>query len=266
MKTLKSLLLSSLVRYLLRGTRIYFVCGMSRSGNHALVNWLANAVEGRETEYRKVDGHPYLFDFGSDRTLFLNNVRIRSTRHYLKTLRNRRSRIRGSRALILSAENVPPAWRDWRVPRWDEKIFVRRSLLNLVASRLKGLKKRAAEGVGDGQLTIDEDFFRTLSLWEEAAGFHVWSYDRWQESGEYRQDFLRKLGLEEDIVPGMGSVGSSSFDEGKAPEGDRALRRYEQVEFPSRVVGLLERFAHLLSDSEKRYLSREYPEFDRRSS
>lgn len=261
MKMLKSLLLSPPTRYLLRGRRLFFVCGMSRSGNHAFVNWLANALEGRETDYRKVEGNTFLYDFGSERTLFLNNVRIRSTRHYMKTLWNCRDRIRVSRALILSAENVFPDYRDWRVPPPSEKIFIRRSVLNLVASRLKGLKKRAADGVGDGQLTIDGALFRTLSRWEEADGFLTWSYDCWQESSTYRKEFLGKLGLEEDIMPRMGSVGSSSFEEEGTPGADRALKRYEQVTFPPRVVELISRYEHLLSPGEKEFMSWEYPDF-----
>lgn len=258
---LKSLLLSPPTRYLLRGRRLFFVCGMSRSGNHAFVNWLANALEGRETDYRKVEGNTFLYDFGSDRTLFLNNVRIRATRHYLETLWRRRGRIRACNALILSAENVSPDYRDWRVPPRAEKIFIRRSLLNLVASRLKGLKKRAADGVGDGQLTIDRALFRTLSRWEEADGFLTWSYDRWQESPSYREKFLGRLGLDEDIMPRMGSVGSSSFEEEGTPGADRALKRYEQVTFPPRVVELLGRHARLLSPEEKRFMSRKYSDF-----
>lgn len=255
---LKDGLLTLPVRYLTRHPRVYLVCGMPRSGNHALVNWLANAMEGQPTSYRKVDNHPYLYRFGSGKTLFLNNVRIRAARHYIQTLRMNRKLISNARYLIVSLEGTAPEYRDWHVPSWDYRIYVKRSLLNMVASRLRGLKRKAEQGLADPHLVVDEKLFRLLKSWKKTEGHHTWMYDRWLTSGDYRANFLRDINLGKDIMPEMGSVGASSFNPRKTPESHEALNRYRQVEFPDRVVELLFRHQQLLTAEEEEWLRNRY--------
>lgn len=233
---------------LTEGKTVFYVTGMRRSGNHACIGWLANALEGRSTELKLDSEYSPLRVSQSGDTVCLNEVNMVEPRRYLAILKHARERLSRCKHLIVSTEDVGPDYASWRIPEPKHRIYVRRGLLNLVASRVRALHNSAASGVIQPRMRIGPAFFRALKAWSNPpSDFHAWDFDKWLQCSEYRSRFLAKLELSDDIAPPMNASGNgSSFSGMRAPTTEEMMIRFAQVrindDLIQRVVesGLLE--------------------------
>ncbi|MCZ6672887.1 MAG: hypothetical protein O7C75_08105 [Verrucomicrobia bacterium] len=247
------------IQQVFSGKRVLYICGMRRSGNHAFVDWLTNAIEARKVTYKiEKEFYPFRISDSGD-TVFLNEVNMISGKEYLKILMKRFRRIRACKTVIISAEDVAPNYNNFRIPNPVYSIYVERSLLNLIASRLHNLKRYAADGIGWSRQNVDLIFFNRIKSWRDPSGFQVWKYDEWLKSPSYRKEFLKSLDLEHDLVPGLSTDGggSSITEKTKTPVPKEAMTRYNQVEFPKWIVEQLlsDGIRELLSPTELEFLN-----------
>ena len=241
------------VTQLLSGTRVFHVTGLKRSGNHACVYWLANALDQGDAGLSTVDGEINVYASRSGNVVFLNNVMETFTAgQYLQTLFKYRRLLRRAHTLIVSTEDVAPGADDYRIPAKASKIFVRRAMLNVLASRWELFSAQAL--TRNPRLRIDSYVLDLALAYQEAGGFVTWDYDRWLADAQYRAEFLRQYALQTDILPATTPQGrGSSF--ARASASDRA-QRYRQTTLPAFMIQMLrdERYRSLLSDEECRYL------------
>ncbi|GAA5520556.1 hypothetical protein LQ318_02410 [Aliifodinibius salicampi] len=257
-KSTKNLIAKTIVLYLIHGPIVYYVIGMRRSGNHAFINWLTNALEEQYASLKpKIDN---LYITSTGKTVFLDEVNIKSGKRFLSVLWNNRELIKNCQYLIISAEDCGPNYNNFRIPKWNEAIYIKRSVLNVVASRLRYLQKKASEGIGYSEHNVDVSFFETLLEWHSIPeNFKVWEYEKWIVSKEYRLNFLQQLELKVDIIPTMSSQGGgSSFSGQEKPSTVEALSRYEQVNFSPPIINLVTdvKYQKLLNQSEVDYLKK----------
>lgn len=214
-----------------RAERIFFVYGMRRAGNHACVGWLINALEGDAVTLIE---NPRIRNFNrssSGKTFFINDVSTLDTRSYLKNLYRELKPVRQARFIIISAEDVDATYADsWRIPRRGETIFVRRSTLNLVASRFQNLNRRAREGLGARMQSMGPKFFATLKANLASSGGSIWDFEHWHDDEPWRRRFLAGLRLEHDILPPMVGLGSSFTNSRALPTADLLRKRFMMVE------------------------------------
>ncbi len=214
-----------------RAQRVFFVYGMRRSGNHACVGWLANALEGKSVNLIQ---SPQVSNFNysdTGQTFFVNDVSTMASRRYLKTLYRDLGKIRRARFIVVSAEDQDAAYADnWRIPARSELILVRRNTLNLMASRFQNLNRRAREGHGASMQSMKARFFATLRANLECPRGAVWEFDRWHDDEAWRHRFLTELGLTYDIAPAMVGLGSSFSWNRTLPASEKMNQRFMMVE------------------------------------
>lgn len=214
-----------------RADRVFFVYGMRRAGNHACVGWLANALEGEAVtliESQRVNNFNYS---STGKTFFINDISTIHSPKYLKLLYEDLSNIRRARFIIISVEDKDAAYGDgWRVPARSEAILVRRSTLNLMASRFQNLNRRAREGLGASLQSMKGKFFATLKAIMESPRGAVWEFERWHDDAAWRSRFLANLGLEHDITPPKVGLGSSFSADRSVSSTAQTSRRYAMVE------------------------------------
>lgn len=247
-----------------RAKRVFFVYGMRRSGNHACVGWLANALEG-ETVTLIEDSHVNNFNLSnSGRTFFANDVSTMDSRRYLKSLFQNFNRIRRAQFIIISAEDEDATYKNqWRIPSRSEMVFVRRGTLNLMASRFQNLNRRAREGLGASLQSMKSKFFATLKANIEHPQGAVWEFERWHNDEAWRQEFLADLGLERDIPPAMVGLGSSFGTRQALPSADQLSKRFMTVEPRAAWISFIRKAASEHSDvfsSEERESIRSMPD------
>lgn len=98
----------------------------------------------------------------------------------------------------------------------------------------------------------------TCDLWSNAK-FLCFYYDVWIDCKVYRSDFLRKLGLTDDIAPGITAHGGGSSFSGhsRVPTVDEAMERYKKMP-PSQnacnIVIANARIVRFLEEDEIAYL------------
>lgn len=214
-----------------RAERVFFVHGMRRAGNHACVGWLTNALEGDTVTLIE---SPLIKNFNyssSGKTFFINDVSTLDNRSYLKHLYRDLKLVRQARFIIISAEDVDATYGgSWRIPRRNETILVRRSTLNLVASRFQNLNRRAREGLGARMQSMGPRFFATLKANLASSRGSIWDFERWHDDEPWRRRFLAGLRLEHDILPPMVGLGSSFTNSRALPTVDLLSRRFMMVE------------------------------------
>lgn len=260
MKYFRSQVCRLFVAFTLRKKPIFYVTGMRRSGNHAFVRWLTNALEGEKTELDLYPGRFTHFLYSeSKRTLFFDEVNELSWRSYLSTLWHNRKMIGDSEFIIISTEDCGANYDDWRIPDFDYAIYVKRTILNVIASRLRKLKSGAEKGWVWAGFNIGKGFFEKLRSWSNTScQFHTWDYEKWARSKNYRLEFLESINLEVDLKPSISIVGSSFSRDKRIPEKLEVLNRYKQIAFSNNTIDQLREYKDLLSDSELKYLEKEY--------
>lgn len=229
---MKTLLAKLCVEWMMgHAQRVFFVYGMRRSGNHACVGWLVNALEQKAVALIESD-HVKNFNYSdTGATFYANDVSTLASRRYLKCLYHDLKRIRAAKFIIISAEDKTADYRqNWRIPRRSETIFVHRDTLNLMASRYQNLNRRAREGLGANMQSMKARFFATLLANIEQQRGLVWDFERWHHDEAWRRTFLAQLGLEHDILPPTVGLGSSfSSDRQVVPDG-KVDQRFTMVE------------------------------------
>ncbi|WP_417566821.1 hypothetical protein [Marinobacter sp.] len=250
------------VNFSLRNSSVYVVCGIRRSGNHALISWLIDALENRNNVNMKPKRNAWVSESGE--TVHLNEVNFFSVFHFIDTIRGSKDIIKKSKYVIITLEDYIPKKVDPLIPEYATKIKVSRSLLNVISSRLKRLNDQAKIGLDRGDMSIDTNLL-LYSEWayeEPKDDWIKWVYERWLSEPEYRKGFLEDLALSHDskTLPSTNFGGGSSFSniELGVPQ-NNPLRRWEQIEIPDRVISLLHSKGLSLLDAEEReYIIEEY--------
>jgi hypothetical protein len=232
-----------------RAQRVFYVYGMRRSGNHACVGWLVNALEGAEVPLIESDRINNLNYSQSGQTCFINDVSTMGSRRFIGSLLRERKRIRRARFVIISSEDEDSTYRrQWRIPARSEPILVRRQTLNLMASRYQNLNRRAQEGIGASMQSMRARFFATLSDHIHHPQGLVWQFERWSSDASWRKEFLQKLGLEHDIAPPMVGLGSSFGNRHAQPTADQMNERFLSVEPRAPWIAFVNRVASEFPD------------------
>lgn len=211
--------------------RVFYVYGMRRSGNHACIGWLVNALEGDHAELIESERVNNINYSDSGNTCFINDVSTMDGRRFLYSLIQNRKQIRQAKFIIISSEDEDSTYRRrWRIPGRSELILVRRNTLNLMASRFQNLNRRAQEGLGAGMQSMHGKFFATLLDHIKNPQGLVWNFERWCEDEAWRKEFLSNLGLEHDIAPSMVGLGSSFGHRSVQPSTSQLNERFKAVE------------------------------------
>lgn len=241
-----------------RGTRLTTVkvAGARRSGHHALLEWMANGLEVQPVHWR--DLYPYIRLSQSGRTLHINDANHHSTANIARVLWRRRRHLDQVENLIVSYEDcdLSSTEVDLIVPGpATHNVYVRRSTLNLVASRLR---YGSADRGGSEWTPVDEELL--LQLRANTATPHGWTavnFDAWT-TPEHRTQLATIINLRADIAPGMSSFGggSSYTKMTEIPTSDSLRQRYRLIEWPRPIIDLLMQDDHrsLLTDDEVAYL------------
>jgi len=165
-----------------------------------------------------------------------------------------------SKNIIISTEDYT-CKNCFRVPVCNHYFLVKRSLLNLIASRYK----KVSDGLQNGRCleiyNIDKNFFNTLKKLYTTKDYISWEFDEWLLSSEYRRLFLKQLNLNFDSRPDVSKQGGgSSFIGYKLPEKKDLLERYKLLDLPSSIIENLYQSdcADFLTDDEKNYLAKNY--------
>jgi hypothetical protein len=229
----------------------FLVAGMRRSGNHAVIGWLANALQA--------ESDPLTYEwlsFGqteSGNTVHLNDISLfpsppRWKRRTVQDLRGHLSALKSAKRLIISIEDVGcQTLDDLGVPvggTWT-RVLVKRSVLDLLASRLAYTKSTLEQGGSAPQgMRINQDLLDRIAgdLTAAANGWNVIDFDRWSTGDSaYRADVLGGLGLSVDIDPAVSVHGDGSSFTGLSiqPKSLDLLSRWKLVEWPDDLLDLL---------------------------
>jgi hypothetical protein len=250
------------VYFILRKSRVYVVNGIRRSGNHALISWLVDALEGQNGVNMELkDG---IWTSESGETIHINEANMLSLLQFIVILRENKELIKSAKNVFITLEDYIPKTIDIFIPRNATKINVSRSLLNICASRFKHNVDRSREGLDRGDMSINKKLL-TCVRWHHspsAEDWITWIYEKWLKESEYRKSFLEALCLSYDskIPPSSNFGGGSSFSNSELGKSDNnPLKRWEQVKFPDRVIFLLYSDGlDLLESDEYQYVVSEY--------
>jgi len=220
--------------------KTFSITGARRSGNHAFVRWLSNALEEDDVSFEQLD-----FGFSvsaSGKTVFFNEMNVRGQANYIfKIIRFLPFIIRADNVIVTTEDHIPHWFDAYSIPS-STKIKVSRSLLNTVCSRLKKAQVRALDGAERGDMMIDHSFMKVVR-WINLphSDWLLWHYDSWVLSKEYRIDFLSSLGLTFNLEPGISIEGGGSSFTGTdtTPTHQEVKERYLQVEITPAVRELL---------------------------
>jgi hypothetical protein len=125
-----------------------------------------------------------------------------------------------------------------------QRIHIRRSTLNLLASRIEGLRRserlgRKGSGLENTQRLLDTMTHNRTSLPES---WTVVDFDQWlTEGATYRRSILDALGLTADIDPAMSrhGDGSSFTARRRVPTPAELTSRWSTIKWPTSIVELL---------------------------
>lgn len=250
------------VNFTLRKLNVYVVCGIRRSGNHALISWLIDALENRNNVNMKPKRNAWVSESGD--TVHLNEVNFFSVFQFIDTIRGSKEILKESKNVIITLEDYIPKKVDPFIPEHATKIKVSRSLLNVISSRLKRLTDQAKVGRDRGDMSIDTNLL-LYADWvykEPKDDWIKWVYERWLSEADYRRNFLKNLDLSHDskTLPSTNFGGGSSFSNIEiGVSQNNPLRRWEQIEIPDRVISLLHKKGlSLLDQEEQDYIIEEY--------
>ena len=215
-----------------RKERVLNIWGLRRSGNHACIHWLANALAGKAITWQELKGHHFMAS-NDGQIAFINESNLLATRPFFRGLMDNLRAIRNATHLIVSFEDLHPStYQNWRsIGRIN--IIIRRNSLDIIASRFHNLNKRAQKGIGWERQSMDDAFFETLATFcNSTVENHVlaWHFEQWKSSESYRLDFLTELGLSIDEMPPVSNIGGgSSFTGTEATiiEADSRLKRVQ---------------------------------------
>lgn len=207
---LLELLLSALTKLAiqkkLRGRNVYVVCGLRRSGNHAVIQWLMNSIAGESITYES-KGHRINYPTRSD-LLFLNNW----SGHL-----NWKRKLSGTfispevKHIVISFEDESP----YQVFNYFKglvdcrAILIRRNRLDLIASRFQTLISRSKNGedLGDeSNMNCSQAFISLLKEYdsvkaENDKGIVIFDYDKWTSDVSWGKTTMHSLALNSHSIP-----------------------------------------------------------------
>ena len=241
-----------------KGQRSIVVVAARRSGHHAVILWLANSLEGSRVEWEQL-GKSQSFLSSSRRTLHLNNWTLcRAKSASWQGLRVRHI-LRSSDHLFVNYEDVDPLVLDrriWLPIRPDLKVVIRRSTLNVVASRMKMAEAKPTPF----GFPVDQRFLDLLlSYRRELSGWLVIDFDSWlRDEDGYRARIAERAGVTSGDDPQLSGHGGGSSFTGLTglPRVSELTNRFTQVDWPEQVVALLldDRYSSLLTPEERDFL------------
>lgn len=274
MRTLKTIILAvldsdflksaykSFLLYLLKDKKIYYVTGLRRSGNHAFISWLINSLEDEPTEIIKDNQYRHFHTTANSRTIFFNEVNEITTIVFFRIIFERFASIRNCKNIIISTEDCSADYTSFKIPRYDEAIFVKRSLLNMVASRIQYLLKRANDGRSNYWNAIDEEVLNKLLSLHNSDIYHKWDFENWLTSKNYRNSFLIKLGLDKASIPEVSKFGGGSSFTGtmEKPNVSDLTNRFKQIKFSNKIISYLkeDKYKNLLDEHEINFLDKKF--------
>lgn len=247
-------LIRGLLRVALLGKRferVIIVCGLRRSGHHAVINWIVNGLKAGETHIT-YDARIYIGWSTMGKAVHLNDVKLHPDPRFLAHVLRSVRRLRRASFLIVSYEDVPL---DGRIMNHHlaagatDTVLVRRSVPNLVASRLEVRHRMEDDATADYQMPLDDGFFAACidHVADHGPSVVVIRFDDFVSSDEYRDAMARRLGLQTD-APGDITIpaGGSSFTGRSVVPSPSDLRsRWQQVDWPP---ALLDRLWDLRTD------------------
>lgn len=224
--------------FLGKKSRIIQVHGMRRSGNHACIDWIANALLESQVVWA-IANYDWI-SYSTPKTIaHLNNVCAHAFLPFIIGIWAERKALRKARFLIISFEDCRPGTSFKEVG--DTKIHVERPTADILASRYHNINQRAQRGEGWSSQSIRENFFSTLNALREFRRLNsndkinVWRFDKWKSSSSYRTEFLKSIHLECDYMPRMSKFGGgSSFKFSAQNDSDRiyqVLPKSEWIEY-----------------------------------
>lgn len=245
MKTLTARIWQAWLAWIFRRQRVLVITGLRRSGNHACISWICNALEERSVEWSQVGRSVFISETG--KTLHFNEANWDGALEFARSLRSHKSAIQKSRFVVISLEDYLIDVGSPYVPRGATIVLITRSLENVIASRLAYATKQAALGLDRGDMRIDGHFMRTARWLTHAMGPRIirWNYDLWfRDEENYRRDFLSTLGLKKDISPEISrhGGGSSFSNQRLGSEQNDPLARSKGVDWPDRIKKLLQEY------------------------
>lgn len=239
------------VAWSLRGKDVYIFHGIRRSGNHACINWVANALAGKEVKLRRLtEGQ---FNQYGDDILFVDSFVQESAWTTLGRMWLNRRHIRRARVVLLSTEDVPVGLHHFLNLPGVQHVGITRDLASVLASRIKkyDAAKRAHATLFYLNFTVTPEILRIFR--EVRLLPKVWHYDAWLQSPAWRKEFLQGLGLEVDVMPQMSSqAGGSSFGSSADADPTAFLNRHTQVPCPPWLPPMVEAVEEVLTDEERR--------------
>jgi hypothetical protein len=236
------------------------VVAMRRSGHHAIVNWLISAFEGSAVQWspqrQTVEVAP------SGYTAFIND--LNNSRSYFGhyEVARRFAAVRAASRVISNLEDValadlPQHLFAQRNP--DVQIYVRRPVLDLVASRIKA---QQAWGAGS-ERTVPVDRWLMDTLLSNERQLHGWlviDYDRWlTNADDHRHQVLQQLGLSFDHMPSVSPFGQGSSFTGvdRVPSPEELMARHRQIDWPAEILAMLRepQYRSLLRPEDEEFLN-----------
>lgn len=242
-----ALLLRQVLRMLVRGKRVYLVNGMRRSGNHAVIGWLASGAIGQRTDLVRSAESQRLLRSPCGKVAHINNVGEASLRLladlYLKAIRG----LPQGGVLIVSFEDqsCSNVDRSARIPAGRScRLFIDRSTLNMAASRLERLRRSAENGRMPKQFNIDSSFLATIraNRNDRSCDWLRVSFDEWLDpDSSYRAVLAQQIGLVVNIDPGVSHIGGGSSFTGTTgrPSNADLRSRARQIHFSPTIARLM---------------------------
>ena len=204
-------------------SRVIQVHGMRRSGNHACIDWIANALLESQVTWMP-SSHSWISMSESGEIAHLNDVGAIPIVAFVQGIWAEKRTIRAARHLIVSFEDCRPGVSFKEIAK--TRILIERPAADILASRYHNINKRAKLGQGWSSQSIRDDFFSTLNELNiyrySIKKITIWHFDQWKTSAIYRKTLLRSINLECDIMPVMSKVGGgSSFNLSAQDDSDR---------------------------------------------
>ncbi|MDB6176256.1 glycosyltransferase 61 family protein [Paracoccus sp. Z330] len=225
--------------------------GMQRSGNHAIINWVArnlgtdslflNCCSARKSPYE------------SFTQLEVNGEIIPKAKQVALDGSALSRSLDGTHTLLVSYENHSPTEKNiseislptYSGPDFAKNILIHRSYLNWLASYIKLIRSRLQKKKQDSLAEEFAQVARGVSQYTDMLGVLIdgalpenlvaISYDKWCIDGDYRAEVLNRLGLQNQDNS-LGNIqdygGGSSFDETGSAEVDpsRFAKRRDLME------------------------------------
>jgi hypothetical protein len=236
MKILTARIWQAWLAWVFRKQRVIVITGLRRSGNHACIEWICNALEDRAVEFSPIGRSVFLSK--TARTLHFNEVNWDGPLEFARRLRLHKAAIRESGFVIISLEDYLIEPSSPYVPKRATLVLINRTLENVIASRLTYATKQAALGLDRGDMRVDEHLMETAQWLEQTEGPNIlrWDYDLWfLNEGSYRRDFLASLGLATDISQRFRDMEAALRSVTRAWVLDRMIRSTEQKGSSGRI-------------------------------